>query len=442
MANIVIAPLYWQADINATFALAKRLRELGHRVLYACIPDTEERIRAQGFDFVPLFSTVFPPGTLAAQYADEAAGKYLGAAGINARVEAMCELSRNGELATATGNFHPDLFLVSNHLPWTGIEAWKTGLPVVMFNSLIVSTPDSLAPPVNSHTIPGSGVATRIKVLWEWRKLTLRRKLLEGISGLSKTAAYIKKLAISAGYPVKDIDFDALPWPRLPLPELVFFPACFDFRRAAPIKDAFYVEPSVDEDRKDKDFPWEKLDSRPLVYCSLGSLVTFKYLASSRRFFEAFLEAMEQRSDLQAVVAIGNYLKPDEFRCPENVILTDDAPQVALLKRASVMVGHAGSGCIRESIYYGVPMLLLPSTFDGPGNAARAVYHGLALRADFQKISAQELKESIGKLLAEPSYSEAARQMSRKFVELQKQGPSVAIIEGVLAGRSNLHQCA
>ena len=442
MANIVIAPLYWQADINATFAPAKKLRERGHGVLYACIPDTEERIRAQGFDFVPLFSSIFPVGTLAAQYADEAAGKHLGAAGINARVEAMCELSRNGELATATGNFHPDLFLVSNHLPWTGIEAWKSRPPVIMFNSLIVSTPDSLAPPVNSHTIPGSGIATRIKVLWEWRKLMLRRKLLEGISGLSKTFAYIKKLAISLGHPVNDIDFDALPWPRLPLPELVFFPACFDFRRATPVKGAFYVEPSVDTDRKDKGFPWEKLDGRPLVYCSLGSLVTFKYLASSRRFFQALLDAMEQRPDLQAAVAIGDYLKPDEFRCPENVILTDDAPQVALLKRASVMVGHAGSGCIRESIYYGVPMLLLPSTFDGPGNAARAVYHGMALKADFQKVSAQELKDSISKLLAEPSYSQAARKMSQEFVELQKQAPSVAIIEDALAGRLNLHQCA
>lgn len=431
MANIVIAPLYWHSDINASFALAKRLRERGHRVLYACIPDTEERIRAQGFDFVPLFSTVFSPGALAAQYADEAAGKYLGAAGINARVQAMCELSRNGELVTATANFHPDLFLVSNHLPWTGIEAWKTRLPVIMFNSLILSTPDSLAPPVNSHTIPGSGLATRIKVLWEWRKLMLRRKLLEGISGLSKTAMYLKKLAISVGYPVSGIDFDALPWPRLPLPELVSFPACFDFPRATPVKGAFYVEPFVDTERKGKGFPWEKLDGRPLVYCSLGTLVTFKHLASSRRFFQALLDAMEQRPDLQAAVAIGNYLKPDEFRCPENVILTDDAPQVALLKRASVMVGHAGSGCIRESIYCGVPMLLLPITFDGPGNTARAIYHGMALKADFQKVSVQELKDSISKLLGEPSYSEAARQMSRKFVELQKQAPSIAIIESV-----------
>jgi zeaxanthin glucosyltransferase len=442
MAKIVIAPLYWHSDMNATFALARRVQGKGHRVLYACIPDTEERIRAQGFDFVPVFSSVFPRGTLAAQYANEAAGKYLGAAGINARVQAMCDLCREGAIAEATRAFGPDLFLVSNHLPWVGIDAWKTKLPVVMFSSVIVSTPDSLAPPINSGTIPGSTFAARVKVMWEWRKLKLKRMLVERISGLSQTAAYLKKLAASVGYPVGGIDFDALPWPRLSLPEMVCFPQSFDFRRATPVKDLFYVEPSVDMERKDKDFPWEKLDGRPLVYCSLGSLVTFKYLAAARQFFQTLLDAMEQRNDLQAAVAIGNYLKPSDFRVPENVILTDNAPQVALLKRARVMVGHAGSGCIRESIYCGVPMLLLPITFDGPGNAARAVYHRLALRADFLKVSAQEIKTAIGKLLDDSAYAEAAKQMSREFVELQNQAPSLTVIESALTGRLKFHESA
>jgi len=442
VSNIVIAPLYWHANINATFALARALQRRGHRVHYVCIPDTEERIRSQGFDFTPLFAGVFPPGTLAAQYANEAEGKYLGAAGINARVEAMCDLCRNGELARITHNLHPDLFLVSNHLPWVGIDAWKTGAPVIMFSSVIVSTPDSLAPPINSDTIPGSTLATRVKVLWEWQKLKLRRKIVERVSGLANTAFYLKKLAVASGYPVRDIDFNALPWPRLSLLELVFFPQCFDFRRATPVKGAFYVGPSVDTERKDNDFPWEKLDGRPLVYCSLGSLVSFKHRMAAKRFFQELLDAMGQRQDLQAAIATGNYLKPGDFRCPDNVILTDDAPQVALLKRARVMVGHGGSGCIRESMYYGVPMLLLPCTFDGPGNAARAVHQGLALQADFQKVSVQELKIAIDKLLNDPSYSESAKRMSKKCMDLQDEMPSIRIIENTLAGKLNFRQGA
>ena len=106
------------------------------------------------------------------------------------------------------------------------------------------------------------------------------------------------------------------------------------------------------------------------------------------------------------------------------------------------MIGHAGSGCIRESIYYGVPMLLFPITFDAPGNTARAVHHGMALRANFFTVLAPELKNAINQLLEDASYTEAARQMSRKFVELQERCPSAGIIESALAGKLNLHQCA
>jgi zeaxanthin glucosyltransferase len=442
MANIVIAPLYWQANMNVTFALAKKLRGRGHRVHYACIPETEERIRAQGFEFVPLFSGVFPQGTLATQFANEARGKYLGVPGVNARVRAMCELCRDGEVSKATGRLHPDLFLVSNHLPWAGIGAWKTGARVIMFSSVVVSAPDSVVPPISSDSIPSSNFSSRLKISWEWRKMMLRRRLVGRISGLAKTSGYLKDLAAAAGYPLSDIDFDVMPWPRLSFPELVFVPECFDFPRANPIQGLFHVEPSVDADRKDRDFPWEKLDARPLVYCSLGSLITFKYLEQAKRFFQALMDAMRERPGLQAAIAIGSYLKPADFQCPENVILTDEAPQVALLKQAALMVGHAGGGCVRESIFYGVPMLLLPVGFDAPGNAARACAHGTALRADFQKASARDLQIAIDKLLDDPSYAAAARRMSRKFVELQEQAPSIPIIENALAGRPNVRQSA
>jgi MGT family glycosyltransferase len=442
MANIVIAPLYWHANMNVTFALARELQSIGHRILYACIPDTEERIRSQGFDFVPVFSKVFPKGTLAAQFANEAAGKFLGAAGVIARVQAVCELCREGEVARATAHLHPDLFLVSNHLPWVAIDAWKAGIPVIMFSSMVVSVKDAFVPPISSGTIPSSSLGSRLKVRWEWERANLRRRLVARISGLNKMSLHISDLALSAGYPLSDIDFDVLPWPRLSFPELIFSPECFQFQRATPIKGALYVEPSVDVNREDKEFAWEKLDGRPLVFCSLGSLVTFKYLALARRFFQALLDAMRERPDLQAVVAIGNYLKREDFQCPGNVVLTDEAPQVSLLKCARLMVGHGGGGGIRESLFFGVPMLLAPIGFDAPGNVARAVYHGVALKADFKTSSAQELKAAIDKLLGDASYAKAAGRMSRKFVELQEQMPSVEIIHRALAGKLNFDQCA
>jgi UDP:flavonoid glycosyltransferase YjiC (YdhE family) len=64
------------------------------------------------------------------------------------------------------------------------------------------------------------------------------------------------------------------------------------------------------------------------------------------------------------------------------------------------------------------------------------------LTADFQKASAEELKAVIGRLLGDASYAEAARRLARKFVELQAQTPSLAIIESALTGRLNFHRRA
>jgi hypothetical protein len=38
MATIVLMPFHWAASMNATFALARRLRQHGHRVVYLDIP--------------------------------------------------------------------------------------------------------------------------------------------------------------------------------------------------------------------------------------------------------------------------------------------------------------------------------------------------------------------------------------------------------------------
>ena len=54
MATIVFMPFHWASDLNPTFALARKLRDHGHRVHFLCIPDTEARIRAQGFEFTPV----------------------------------------------------------------------------------------------------------------------------------------------------------------------------------------------------------------------------------------------------------------------------------------------------------------------------------------------------------------------------------------------------
>lgn len=47
------------------------------------------------------------------------------------------------------------------------------------------------------------------------------------------------------------------------------------------------------------------------------------------------------------------------------------APQLELLKRASVCITHAGFNTVIESLANGVPQVAIPITHDQPGVAAR-----------------------------------------------------------------------
>lgn len=433
MATIVFMPFHWAADMNASFALARKLQNRGHRIVYLTIPDTEDRIRAQGFEWLPVFNQVFPKGELEKQSASETQGKAYGAAEFKTRLRGMCELLSKNEISRATSSIKPDLFVISNGMPWVGIAACKTGVPVIQFSSTLISVEDWSVPPFGTNLVPDGSLLSHMRILLAWKKLFLRRRFRKrewNISGELKT------LARDCGFPRDKIDFAVETWPRLLLPELVFCPQEFDFPRRKASHGAYFVEASIDLQRKDDSFPWARLDERPIIYCALGSLLTTKAAPRAARFFQMFLDAIKARPALQAVVAIGNYLKPEEFNCPANALLVSHAPQVELLKRCAVMVGHGGFSSVKECIYMGVPMLLVPLYYDEPGNAARTVYHKIGLRLQWEEVSADTLGACIDRLLEDGKYRDNIRKMSQKFVEIEERSPASQIIEETLAGSS------
>jgi len=96
------------------------------------------------------------------------------------------------------------------------------------------------------------------------------------------------------------------------------------------------------------------------------------------------------------------------------------------------MVSHGGVTGVKESAFMGVPMLLIPLSYDEFGNAARVVYHGLGARLRLKDVSALELGLSIDRVLEDSSYSARAKIMSEKLSHLEQQSPGVAIIEDML----------
>src|SRR2546428_13535141 len=168
VATFVFMPFHWAANLNATFAVARRLRSRGHRVCYLGIPDSAKRIRSQGFDVVPIFDQVFPEGSLVERSAREARGELLSAPEFRVRVRGMCAFLRAGEIERRVRHLSPDLFLVSSLTPWVAMAARRIGLPVVTFSSILPSLRDPQMPPIGTGRIPRQTLASLLRVRTAW----------------------------------------------------------------------------------------------------------------------------------------------------------------------------------------------------------------------------------------------------------------------------------
>jgi zeaxanthin glucosyltransferase len=434
MATIVLMPIHWDANLNASFALGRALLRRGHRVHILCLPDTEERVRAQGFEFTPIFSRVFPRGTLARQYAEEASGRYLGADGFKSRIRGMCISMLDGELESAARSLRADLLLVSSQTPWVTVGAWKTGLPVATFASSLISVPDPRVPPFGTGLIPRRTLLSRVRTALAWKRLFLRKRFSMRAWDISDD---VTTFARRCGFPLERIDARVETWPVVDVPALVLCPAEFDFPRTRIPADTHFVEPGIDTDRSEPPFPWERLSgSGPIVYCAMGSVATHKYTKEATTLFRAFLEAMARRPGWQGVLAAGHHLDAWELPGPPNVIVVREAPQLTLLERCSLSVSHGGFSTVKESLYRGVPMVVLPLFYDQPGIAARVVHHGVGVRGRFDGVSASKLGRLMDDVLGRPDYLMRVRRLARVFVERQGRSPSTDLIERLAAGRS------
>jgi MGT family glycosyltransferase len=155
-----------------------------------------------------------------------------------------------------------------------------------------------------------------------------------------------------------------------------------------------------------------------------------------RKFLRNVIEAMESKQSWQLVLALGGHLRPEDFTAPPNVIVVSYAPQLEMLKRASVIITHGGLGTIKESILLGVPMIVFPMVLDQPGNAARVAYHRLGVSGSMALATAASIQEMIDNVYNNPTYRNNVDRMSRIFKRKEEEGKAIKLIESHIASQA------
>jgi UDP:flavonoid glycosyltransferase YjiC (YdhE family) len=142
----------------------------------------------------------------------------------------------------------------------------------------------------------------------------------------------------------------------------------------------------------------------PPILFTLGSAAVM----DARDFFDQSAEAARLLGR-RAVLIYGFFGGPPKG-LNENVIGLQYAPYSLVFPRAACVVHQGGVGTTGQVLRAGVPHLVMPYAHDQPDNAARCRRLGVAEVIGRDEYNAASAAKAIGRILADPSYSERAKE--------------------------------
>ncbi len=379
------------------------------------IADTESRVRARGIDFHTIGMDDYPPGTL--QILDEHLGRLKGLASLRftlARVRDTARMvMRDAPAAVQAAGVEA---LLVDESDFAGSVADHLGLPWISIALFPPLVHDDRLPPFWFGWAAGQDRLSRLRN-------RLAMVLLQQIAS-----------------PIfKDVNQQRRAWGLKPfrrseealstLAQITQMPEILEFDVAGEKPAGLhYTGPFVDpEQRPAVEFPWERLDGRPLIYASMGTLQN-----GAEAIFRTIAKACAGL-DTQLLISLGGGIDPEKLgNLPGDPLVVSYAPQLEILKRSVLVITHAGINTVLESLCEGVPLVAVPLAHDQPGVAARAKARGVCAVVPLHRLNAATLCRAVTMVLQDPAYREAAQAFQRNMHSMDGPGRAAFIIEQAL----------
>lgn len=145
-----------------------------------------------------------------------------------------------------------------------------------------------------------------------------------------------------------------------------------------------------------------------LIYISMGTVIN-----DSTEFYKKCIEALAN-TKYQVIMSVGNLINIEDLGdVPDNITISRFVDQIAVLSQADVFLTHCGMNSVNESLYYKVPLVMLPQTSEQDGVATRVEQLGAGVR--LKHINAKAIRETIESVLNAKSYYEQASKISQSF---------------------------
>lgn len=372
MSKIVFFCIPAHGHTNPTLGVVKELVSRGHQVWYYSYNIMREKIESAGATFISC-DDYDTEQKLSAKDSTRV-GKDLA---FSTKILVDTTLALDDKVCREMTELKPDCIVADSMALWGKAVALKLGIP-------FVSSTTTFAFNQHSAKIMKQGLGDLFKMLFS----------------IPKTTKQIKRLQ-SKGYPVKNIldiigNDDNTHTIVYTSPE--FQPCSETFSE----KYAF-VGPSICPAS-------EKIEKKrdKLIYISMGTVNN-----DMMPFYKSCISALAN-TDYQVIMSVGNLVSTRDFgKLPENIAVYSHVDQIAVLEKADVFVSHCGMNSVSESLYFEVPLVMLPQTPEQKGVAERVSQLGAGVKLD--KLDATSILSAINEILSIDTYKQNAEKIAEGF---------------------------
>jgi zeaxanthin glucosyltransferase len=419
MTHFGILSLAATGHLNTMFPLGRELQRRGHSVTILSNLDAQISVQTAGFNFCEIYSPIDEVKVIQKQSPLTISEKLGRLKNIRQTLQKFARIAetRLQKAPTIIRQQGIDALLIDSSVFEGGTIADYLDLPYVTVFCMLPFYQDPDIPPITT--------TWQYDPAW-WAQLC-NRMAYSLLNYLSKPvwqviSDYRQIWNLPAYSHTNDI-FSQLAMISRHIPE-------FEFPRQLPPYFHFTGPFHTSIERQPVAFPFEKLNNKPLIYASMGTLQNrLDYV------FRTIAKACAD-IDIQLVISLGGGLNPEALpNLSGNPLVVKYAPQLKMLQKASLSITHAGLNTTLESLSYGVPMVAIPVTDDQPGVAARIARTGVGEFVTLSRLSVGSMRKVIKKVLREESYQQNAVRLQEAIRQTEGVHRAVNIIEQAVLTR-------
>ena len=372
MSKIVFFCIPAHGHTNPTLGVVRELVSRGHEVWYYSYNIMREKIESAGATFISC-DDYDTEQKLNAKDATRV-GKDLA---FSTKILVDTTLALDDKVCSEMAELQPDCIVADSMALWGKAVALKLGIP-------FVSSTTTFAFNQHSAKIMKQGIGDLFKMIFS----------------IPKTAKQIKRLQCK-GFPVKNI-LDII------ASDDNTHTIVYTSPEFQPCSDTFsekyaFVGPSIRSSTEEIEKKRNKL-----IYISMGTVNN-----DMMPFYKACISALRD-TDYQVIMSVGNLVSIEDFgELPENISVYSHVDQVAVLEKADVFVSHCGMNSVSESLYFEVPLVMLPQTKEQKGVAERVSQLGAGMKLD--KLDGASVLSAINKIISDSTYKQNAEKIAEGF---------------------------